>query len=222
MDESDGSPSGDRTPRNANIPVIDLNTQVVNLAPPEPSDAKRTSPLFRSIVERYKKVFKPIMKKKRITTANVTEKQPEQGASAVKASPLRKDQAVPLVTKVLKYPIKPESLSDGKRKMTKALAKRERERKRRYRRECKRKKELQTKNASSRSLLQKLTQYVVGPLRGKKVYTQSLVELISRVGTCPSAAGARSPLAAIIRHVTSSFVWRTPFSILLRYSAFTS
>ena len=38
--------------------------------------------------------------------------------------------------------------------------------------------------------------------RGKRNYARTLVELVARVGSAPSAAGARAPLAGIIKHAT--------------------
>ena len=38
--------------------------------------------------------------------------------------------------------------------------------------------------------------------RGRRAYTRTLVELIARVGSAPSAGGARAPLAGIIAHAT--------------------
>ena len=58
------------------------------------------------------------------------------------------------------------------------------------------------KEVNKRNLLEKLVALMRSSLRGKRVYTATLVELIAKVGTSPSAAGARSPLASIIKHVT--------------------
>ena len=63
-------------------------------------------------------------------------------------------------------------------------------------------KEKNMKQMNKRSLLEKLVSLMRSSLRGKRVYTPTLVELISKVGTSPSAAGARGPLASIIKHVT--------------------
>ena len=54
----------------------------------------------------------------------------------------------------------------------------------------------------NKNLLDRLVEQMKKSLRGKRVYDSALVELIAKVGTAPSAAGARSPLAAIIKHVS--------------------
>ena len=50
-------------------------------------------------------------------------------------------------------------------------------------------------------LLEALVRNVQTGIRGKRQYTFGLVELVDRIGSCPSAAGARAPLAGIISHM---------------------
>ena len=50
----------------------------------------------------------------------------------------------------------------------------------------------------------KLVLHFTHGLRGKRLYTPGLVELIAQVGTCPSAGGTRGPLAGIISHLRGS------------------
>ena len=54
---------------------------------------------------------------------------------------------------------------------------------------------VETKGCAMR---EKLVNHVDGPLRGRGTYTYQLDDPIARVGSAPSAAGARSPLAAAI------------------------
>ena len=54
---------------------------------------------------------------------------------------------------------------------------------------------------NAKDLMDKLIQHVVAPLRGKRSYAQELINLIARVGSAPSAGGARIPIAAITSHV---------------------
>ena len=44
-------------------------------------------------------------------------------------------------------------------------------------------------------------------IRGKRQYTYGLVELVARIGSFPSASGARAPLAGIIPHIEDSCVF---------------
>ena len=51
------------------------------------------------------------------------------------------------------------------------------------------------------SLYDKLVVHVMRGLRGKRLYTPFLVEVIARVGSRPSAGGARGPLSSILTHI---------------------
>ena len=50
-------------------------------------------------------------------------------------------------------------------------------------------------------LLTKLIEHVILSLRGKRIYTRSFVDYIARVGTTPSAGGARGPIALILSQI---------------------
>ena len=52
------------------------------------------------------------------------------------------------------------------------------------------------------TLFDKLVDHVVTSLRGKRDYSsRTLIEVIAKVGSAPSAGGARAPLAAIMTHM---------------------
>ena len=51
------------------------------------------------------------------------------------------------------------------------------------------------------TLLNSLIDHVIHCLRGKRVYTRSFVDYVARVGTTPSAGGARGPIALILSQV---------------------
>ena len=53
-----------------------------------------------------------------------------------------------------------------------------------------------------KTLLQKLVDHVITSLRGKRTYSRAQVEIIARVGLCPSAGGTRAALASIISIVS--------------------
>ena len=57
-------------------------------------------------------------------------------------------------------------------------------------------------NIEDQCLFNSMMHHVVSSSRGKRSYTRTLVELIARVGSAPSAGGARAPLAGIITHAT--------------------
>ena len=71
---------------------------------------------------------------------------------------------------------------------------------------CRRKIEAQEQlqPAGEPTLYDKLVLHVTHGLRGKRIYTPGLVELIAQVGTRPSAGGARGTLAGIISHLRGS------------------
>ena len=51
------------------------------------------------------------------------------------------------------------------------------------------------------ALLNSLIEHVIHSLRGKRVYARTFVDYIARVGTTPSAGGARGPIALILSQV---------------------
>ena len=54
------------------------------------------------------------------------------------------------------------------------------------------------------SLFNKLVAHVVRGLKEKRLRNRALAELIAKVGTAPSAGGARAPIAGLISSVASS------------------
>ena len=95
------------------------------------------------------------------------------------------------------------TVSKSKNKFSRMKQRKDREKNRRYR--LNKKARLQKKDSEQRTLFDKLVRIVTNSARGKSVYTEALVEMISRIGSAPSAAGARAPLAGIITHATGGF-----------------
>ena len=56
-------------------------------------------------------------------------------------------------------------------------------------------------------LLEALVRNVRSGIRCKRQYTVGLVELVARIGSCPSASGALAPLAGVISHMKDRWVF---------------
>ena len=85
-----------------------------------------------------------------------------------------------------------------RRKLRLRNQKANREAARRYR--LKRKLDKQSIDADD-ELLEGRVKNVQSGIRGKRQYTEGLVELVARIRSCPSASGERPPLAGIISHM---------------------
>ena len=88
-------------------------------------------------------------------------------------------------------------LNQRKRKANRVAARRSR---------IKRKLDKKSEDADD-ELLESLVGDVQTGIRGKRQYTYGLAELVDRIGSFPSAAGARAPLAGIIPHIEDSCVF---------------
>ena len=62
----------------------------------------------------------------------------------------------------------------------------------------------QLKAAEEPTLDDRMVLHAAHGLRGKRLYTHGMVELIAQVGTCPSAGETRGPLSGIITHLRGS------------------
>ena len=185
-----------------------LPRQAVNLPPPTPTKPARPRTLVEAMARRYE--GRP--KKKVAGQSTPIIHAPKKPTSPVDAKLAQNPQR------------RPDAASTQlhmRSVRTKILLERQNERGRNTRL---RRKIMLAGNAKTQriTLCGKLAHYVTGALRGERIYTYRLSELIDRVGSAPSAAWARSPPAAIVGHVASIAFW-LPIDnmgiIFIRFSA---
>ena len=189
--------------RNRSRTVIDLNTQVdadpvktISLLTPTPDKPPRPRTMVDAIAQRFEG--------RRRTSAGLVSRPTSAPATERPVTPIAENANPPTAGQAVEALSTIEKTS--KPTTGRAFRKRDSARKRetRRRRRCERALKAQSQRDS---LWRKLVHHTVRPLKGKRRYTYELSELIARVGTAPSAAGARSPLASIIGHVTSFVFW---------------
>ena len=196
---------GDTSPIRQNRPrkFIDLNTQVgddpvktISLLTPTPEKPPRPRTMVDAIAHRFEG-------RRRSSVGSVS--RPNRVPVAERPVTPIAENANPTtegkVEEALVAIEKPSKPAKGR-----ASRKRDSARKRETRRHRRFERTLKAEDQRD-SFWRKLVRHTARPLKGKRRYKYELSELIARVGTAPSAAGARSPLASIIGHVTSFVFW---------------
>ena len=136
-------------------------------------------------------------------TASIKDNQPNRGSRPLEGAASETMTLESCDTSVAKdlIPAKPPKsrhrLNQMKRKANRVASQRSR---------LKRKLAKKAEDADD-ELLEALVRNVQTGIRGKRQYTYGLVELVARIGSCPSAAGARAPLAGIISHMKDRCVF---------------
>ena len=169
---------------------IDLSTHPHEQ--PTQIDTERESLAVRSLVDKYKK------------------EQPEGDKKVSKSRPQSKD-----CKETSRIDTSCSGTDIAQPSERKPLAKRVRLRKQRDK-ETKFRMKRKTAKIHSKKidqwLFNSLIKSIVPIARGKRTYTPTIVELIARVGSSPSAGGSRAPLDGIIKHVTDG--WCTLYTYI--------